>query len=485
MARKLAALFFALALALGPLVKPASAVATACTISGTLYDATSTALPNTVVIFNVPQQIVSNTLIANTIKSTISDSAGAIAPISLTCNSIAQVTVGNGSPVTGIIPAVNSDIATVLAGVILFGPTITLTNPTINGTVATTGLTMPAFTAGGTISGATGITSVGTITTGTWSATAIAANKGGTGQTVYAVGDLLSADTTATLSKIADVAAGSYLRSGGVGVLPVWSTATLPNTATATGTILRADGTNWAATTATYPTTTTANQILYSSATNTINEISTAASGVLVTSAGSVPSISTTLPALTLGGTISGGGNQINNVIIGTSTPLAGSFTTLTVSTSITNPLDIGGTANNSTKTIRSTSGIGSSDAIIFQVGNNGATEAGRINTSGAWLIGTTVSTSATGGDIVLKNTGNLRWVNAAGSGTFAFISVNSSNGLDMGTGGSLSTSKLTLNFDGGYFIASTGLPTGGTSPVVVCIDSSGQLRKGASAVTC
>ena len=36
-----------------------------------------------------------------------------------------------------------------------------------------------------------------------------------------------------------------------------------------------------------------------------------------------------TLPALTLGGTVSGGGNQLNNIIIGTSTPLAGTFTTL------------------------------------------------------------------------------------------------------------------------------------------------------------
>jgi len=39
-----------------------------------------------------------------------------------------------------------------------------------------------------------------------------------------------------------------------------------------------------------------------------------------------------TLPAHTLGGTVSGGGNQINNVVIGTVTPLAGSFTTLTAS---------------------------------------------------------------------------------------------------------------------------------------------------------
>lgn len=39
-----------------------------------------------------------------------------------------------------------------------------------------------------------------------------------------------------------------------------------------------------------------------------------------------------TLPAHTLGGTVSGGGNQINNVIIGATTPLAGSFTTLVTS---------------------------------------------------------------------------------------------------------------------------------------------------------
>lgn len=40
----------------------------------------------------------------------------------------------------------------------------------------------------------------------------------------------------------------------------------------------------------------------------------------------------TTINAHTLGGTISGGGNQINNIIIGTTTPLAGSFTTLAAS---------------------------------------------------------------------------------------------------------------------------------------------------------
>ena len=36
-----------------------------------------------------------------------------------------------------------------------------------------------------------------------------------------------------------------------------------------------------------------------------------------------------TIGAFTLGGTVAGGGNQLNNVIIGTTTPLAGAFTTL------------------------------------------------------------------------------------------------------------------------------------------------------------
>ena len=42
-----------------------------------------------------------------------------------------------------------------------------------------------------------------------------------------------------------------------------------------------------------------------------------------------------TLPAFTLGGTVSGGGNQLNNVIIGTVTPLAGAFTTLTATSNM------------------------------------------------------------------------------------------------------------------------------------------------------
>jgi len=46
--------------------------------------------------------------------------------------------------------------------------------------------------------------------------------NGGTGQSSYAVGDLIYANTTTTLAKLADVATGNVLISGGVGVIPAW-----------------------------------------------------------------------------------------------------------------------------------------------------------------------------------------------------------------------------------------------------------------------
>jgi hypothetical protein len=48
------------------------------------------------------------------------------------------------------------------------------------------------------------------------------AANGGTGQSSYTVGDLLYASGSTTLSKLADVATGNALISGGVGVAPSW-----------------------------------------------------------------------------------------------------------------------------------------------------------------------------------------------------------------------------------------------------------------------
>lgn len=70
--------------------------------------------------------------------------------------------------------------------------------------------------------GTTGFTP-STATSGavTLAGTLVAAN-GGTGQTSYAVGDILYASTTTALSKLADIATGNALISGGVSVAPSW-----------------------------------------------------------------------------------------------------------------------------------------------------------------------------------------------------------------------------------------------------------------------
>ena len=74
-------------------------------------------------------------------------------------------------------------------------------------------------------------------------------------------------------------------------------------------------------------------------------------------------------------------------LVFGTSPTIA----TPTITTSATVPLVIGGTGTTSTLTLRSTSGVGTTGAdIIFQAGNNGATEVMRLQNGGNVGIGIT-----------------------------------------------------------------------------------------------
>jgi hypothetical protein len=68
----------------------------------------------------------------------------------------------------------------------------------------------------------------------------LVATSGGTGQSSYAIGDLLYASTTTALSKLADVATGNALISGGVGVAPSWGKIGL--TTHISGTLAQANG---------------------------------------------------------------------------------------------------------------------------------------------------------------------------------------------------------------------------------------------------
>lgn len=154
-----------------------------------------------------------------------------------------------------------------------------------------------------------------------------------TGLTNHAV---LVGAGTATITKVGPTAtAGQVLQSAGSSADPAFSTATYPSTTTANNllyssatnvvgqvstanrgvlvtstsgvpsyTASTGDGTMLqgfsaaqpAFSSSTWPSTTTANQILYSSSSNTVGQITAAANAVLVSNGSNVPSMSTTLP---------------------------------------------------------------------------------------------------------------------------------------------------------------------------------------------
>jgi hypothetical protein len=112
--------------------------------------------------------------------------------------------------------ATNTAIA-IAAGAVS-GLAASATTDTTNATNITSG-TLPV----GRLSGSyTGITGVGTLAAGTWNGSTIAAAYGGTGYASYTIGDILYADASTTLAKLADVAVGNALISGGVGAAPSW-----------------------------------------------------------------------------------------------------------------------------------------------------------------------------------------------------------------------------------------------------------------------
>jgi len=78
--------------------------------------------------------------------------------------------------------------------------------------------------------GQASITTLGTISTGTWQGTTIDETHGGTGQTTYAQGDILYASAANTLAKLAkDTNATRYLSNTGTANAPVWTQVNLAN----------------------------------------------------------------------------------------------------------------------------------------------------------------------------------------------------------------------------------------------------------------
>ena len=125
----------------------------------------------------------------------------------------------------------------------------------------------------------TGITGVGALAAGSLASgfTAVSAPLGGTGQTSYAVGDILFADTGTSLAKLAGVAVGNALISGGIGSAPSYGKI---------GLATHVDGTLPAANGGTGQSSLTANNVLLGNGTSAVQFVAPGTTGNVLTSNG-------------------------------------------------------------------------------------------------------------------------------------------------------------------------------------------------------
>lgn len=347
------------------------------------------------------------------------------------------------------------------------GNTLTLggnltTSGGFNTTLTVTGNTSVTVPTSGTlvntaVTTLSSLASVGTITSGTWNGSIVTPIYGGTGvnngsNTITLAGSLttlgaynatftmtgatnVTFPTSGTLAISSDIPtfplslangglnANLTASNGGIFYSTGSAGAILSGTTTANQVLLSGSSTTPAWSTATYPATTTVNEILYSSSSNTIAGLTTANNGVLVTGAGGVPSIGSTLPAAVQGnitstGTITSGawngtiisptygGTGINNgaytITLGGSISTAGGLTlsgnytstfTFTNNTAVTFPVS-GTLVNSAVATLSSLASIGTI-------------------TTGTWN-GTAIGVTYGGTNLTSFNQGDILYASAA-----------------------------------------------------------------------
>lgn len=215
--------------------------------------------------------------------------------------------------------------------------------------------------------------------------TPVPVSSGGSGAATFtAHGVLIGAGTSAFAVTSAGLA-GEVLTSGGAGADPTWTTPTFPGTVGGVGTIIRSDGTNWVATTNTFPNTAAAGDILMASGANVIGVLADVAVGQVLMSGGvgnpaysGSPSVSGSLTAGTSitasNGNITLGtaGNKQIYTSVATNTATAGANSAGTV-TLIAGGITVSTTAVDTNSLIRltrqSVGATGANDLGILSVG--------------------------------------------------------------------------------------------------------------------
>src|SRR6185312_4154752 len=246
-----------------------------------------------------------------------------------------------------------------------------------------------------------------------------------------------SALTNGTLNSFFGVSSGSLIDTGGGNSLfgantNVSSSGATNRNAFGQGITVSTDNTivlgNTSVTTAkiantTYPTTTTINQLLYSSSANTISGLATSNNGVLVTDGSGVPSISSTLPGnLTVGG--NGAFSTSNGVVLDDGTGLT-TLSNAVVSDSLFND---------------SINCFGQSTSTAGTIAQSGNTITG---------VGTSFSSAMVGGI--------LKWTSGGALGTYALItSFTNSTSITVDTSNTIPAGQT-------YIITYNGLSTNGS----------------------
>lgn len=264
-----------------------------------------------------------------------------------------------------------------------------------------------AFTFAGTL---TGNTSVTFPTSGTLATTSqlptfpITLAQGGTNASLTASNGGIFYSTATAGAILAGTATARQMLQSGATAAPTWSTAT-------------------------WPATTTANAVLFSSATNTVSEIISAASSVLITSAGSVPSFSQTLPSavqtnITALGAQSQALNmnthQINNLSAGVAATDAANVGQVTAASS---PLTTKGDLYTFT-TVNARLPVGTTNGQVLQVNSAAATGL-------SYSTPTYPSASGTAGFIVRSDGTNNVYSQSTFADLYAASSVLYANGAN------------------------------------------------------